>query len=777
MMTGAREMHPLKVLATTVGGALLVWGLLFAYLSSPAWASTITVTTTTDEQTTNGTCSLREAIEAANTNTAVDACVAGSATENDVINFALPGTAPWTVNLTTELPPLTSNIEIDGPGADQLTVRRADTAVDNFRIFTVSGDTTVVTIKGMTISNGNTVDNTKGGGILIADSGIITVTDSTITGNSSEFANGGGIRNEGTGTVTVTDSTIRNNFSGHEGGAIANDGDGTMTVTGSTMGPENFSDSEGGGIYNEVDGTLTVTGSTITNNSTNSDGGGIYNSGTMTVTESTINGNTSGPSSFGGEGGGIYSTNELPDTDPANDPDDTTTIINSTISGNTAAGEPGIGGGVYNSFGLTVIENSTITKNTATDGRGSGVASRGNEEFASTEVLSSIISENTNTDVDFLTDFGTPTNTFLSRGYNLIGDGNATTPDNAFNQTGDQTGVAEPGLGALADNGDPTLTHALLTGSPAIDAGPPTDGDPIACPPPSTDQRGISRPQGNACDIGSFELESDTNSAPQAQDDTYATEEDSPLTVDVPGVLSNDTDADDDPLTALKASDPTHGTLTLNSDGSFTYTPNANFSGSDSFTYKANDGSADSGVATVSISVTAANDGPAVSVAQGGSCGSASDMRGTINLALSDPDDSPQSLTLRATSSNRDVVPSSNITFGGGTDASRTMTVSSLTGSGTSNVTITLSDGDLNGTVVVRVISGSAANNTLTGSANADMIFARKGSDTLSAQGANDLMCAGNGNDKLTGGLGADHFGGGSGTDTATDFNASQGDT
>src|SRR5918994_183346 len=726
MMTGAREMHPLKVLATTVGGALLVWGLLFAYLSSPAWASTITVTTTTDEQTTNGTCSLREAIEAANTNTAVDACVAGSATENDVINFALPGTAPWTVNLTTELPPLTSNIEIDGPGADQLTVRRADTAVDNFRIFTVSGDTTVVTIKGMTISNGNTVDNTKGGGILIADSGIITVTDSTISGNAADDG-GGGI-----------------------------------------------------GIDSDTDGTLTVTGSTITGNSSEfANGGGIRNEGTttVTVTESTINGNTSGPSSFGGEGGGIYSTNELPDTDPANDPDDTTTIINSTISGNTAAGEPGIGGGVYNSFGLTVIENSTITKNTATDGRGSGVASRGNEEFASTEVLSSIISENTNTDVDFLTDFGTPTNTFLSRGYNLIGDGNATTPDNAFSQTGDQTGLAEPGLGALADNGDPTLTHALLTGSPAIDAGPPTDGDPIACPPPSTDQRGISRPQGNACDIGSFELESDTNSAPQAQDDTYATEEDSPLTVDVPGVLSNDTDADDDPLTALKASDPTHGTLTLNSDGSFTYTPNANFSGSDSFTYKANDGSADSGVATVSISVTAANDAPAVSVAQGGSCGSASDMRGTINLALSDPDDPPESLTLTATSSNRDVLPNSNISLGGGTDASRTMTVSSLTGSGTSTVTITLSDGDLNGTVVVRVISGSAANNTLTGSANADMIFARKGSDTLSAQGANDLMCAGNGNDKLTGGLGADHFGGGSGTDTATDFNASQGDT
>jgi Ca2+-binding RTX toxin-like protein len=152
-------------------------------------------------------------------------------------------------------------------------------------------------------------------------------------------------------------------------------------------------------------------------------------------------------------------------------------------------------------------------------------------------------------------------------------------------------------------------------------------------------------------------------------------------------------------------------------------------------------------------------------------------MRGTINLALSDPDDSPQSLTLSATSSNRSILPNSNISFAGGTDASRTMTVISLTGSGSSNVTITLSDGDLNGTVLVRVISGSASDNTLTGSALSEMIFARKGSDTVSAQGSNDLMCGGNGNDRLTGEEGGDRFGGGSGTDTATDFDSGEGDT
>ena len=395
-----------------------------------------------------------------------------------------------------------------------------------------------------------------------------------------------------------------------------------------------------------------------------------------------------------------------------------------------------------------------------------------------TEVLSTIVSDNTNTDVDF----DGSTNSFVSKGYNLTGDGNATEPpNNAFNQTGDQSGVSNPKLGALSNNGGPTETHALLAGSPAIDKGK----SDLA-----TDQRGEVRPfkdpsiapatGGDNSDIGSFEAQSVLNSAPQATDDAYSTDEDAALTKDaLAGVLANDTDPNSaDTLTAVLVSGPTNGRLTLNSDGLFTDTPNANFNGTDSFTYEANDGTEDSNVATVTINVASTNDAPTVTVDGGGSCGSSSDMRGTINLALSDPDDPPQNLTLTATSSNRSVLPNGNISFGGGTDASRTMTVSSLTGSGTSNVTIRVSDdGDLEGTVLVRVISGSASNNTLTGSTNPEMIFARKGSDTVSAQGANDLMCGGNGNDRLTGGLGADRFGGGSGTDTATDFDAGQGDT
>ncbi|HCT63651.1 MAG TPA: hypothetical protein DIC19_06080 [Erysipelotrichaceae bacterium] len=100
------------------------------------------------------------------------------------------------------------------------------------------------------------------------------------------------------------------------------------------------------------------------------------------------------------------------------------------------------------------------------------------------------------------------------------------------------------------------------------------------------------------------------NDAPAAVNDAYGTNEDTPLNVPVKGVLTNDTDIELNNLTAILVSGPSNGSLTLNADGSFTYTPNANFNGSDSFTYKANDGSADSNIATVTITVNAVNDAP-----------------------------------------------------------------------------------------------------------------------------------------------------------------------
>ncbi len=90
----------------------------------------------------------------------------------------------------------------------------------------------------------------------------------------------------------------------------------------------------------------------------------------------------------------------------------------------------------------------------------------------------------------------------------------------------------------------------------------------------------------------------------------YMTPEDTPFTISAPGVLGNDSDGDGDPITALIASQPSHGTVNLNADGSLTYTPQGNFSGTDSFTYRADDKTAQSAPALVTIEVRPVNDPP-----------------------------------------------------------------------------------------------------------------------------------------------------------------------
>lgn len=100
------------------------------------------------------------------------------------------------------------------------------------------------------------------------------------------------------------------------------------------------------------------------------------------------------------------------------------------------------------------------------------------------------------------------------------------------------------------------------------------------------------------------------NTAPVGSDDAYSTDEDTVLVYPADGVLSNDFDNDNDPLGAILVSGPAYGTLILNADGSFTYTPDANYSGRDSFTYKANDGSSDSNISTVTITINPVNDAP-----------------------------------------------------------------------------------------------------------------------------------------------------------------------
>jgi VCBS repeat-containing protein len=129
------------------------------------------------------------------------------------------------------------------------------------------------------------------------------------------------------------------------------------------------------------------------------------------------------------------------------------------------------------------------------------------------------------------------------------------------------------------------------------------------------------------------------NDAPVAGNDAYATPEDTPLTINAPGVLGNDTDADGDSLAAVKVSDPAHGTLSFNADGSFAYTPAPDYNGADSFTYKANDGSADSNVAIVAITVTPVNDAPRLDAIGAKTVTEAELLAFTVHAT--DPEDDP----------------------------------------------------------------------------------------------------------------------------------------
>ena len=234
-----------------------------------------------------------------------------------------------------------------------------------------------------------------------------------------------------------------------------------------------------GGIYNGG-GVITLNASIVSGNTSVGGGGGISNvlGGALTLNASTVSGNTASI------GGGIANTTAS-----------TMTINNSTVSSNTANSRAG---GIYNAGGSLSINNTTIYGNSSTFSPGGGGIYN---ENGSVILRNSILAGNTNTQNDGPDCLGT----INSSGYNLIGD---TTNCDFTPGNGDLTNI-DPNLGPLQDNGSSTFTHALLPGSPAIDA-----GNPAGCADQNgnlltTDQRGVARPQGARCDIGAFELEAD----------------------------------------------------------------------------------------------------------------------------------------------------------------------------------------------------------------------------------------------------------------------------
>ncbi|MEW6472117.1 MAG: Ig-like domain-containing protein [Actinomycetota bacterium] len=176
------------------------------------------------------------------------------------------------------------------------------------------------------------------------------------------------------------------------------------------------------------------------------------------------------------------------------------------------------------------------------------------------------------------------------------------------------------------------------------------------------------------------------NDAPVATPASRSATEDTLLSGSV-----NAIDVDNDPLTFTKVADPAHGALTLNANGTFTYTPTAGYAGSDSFTFKVSDGKADSNSATVTLTVTAVNDAPTISDV---SDQSTPEDTGTGAISVTVGDLDGDTLTLSGSSSNDALVPDANVVIGG-SGTSRTVAVTPLANaSGTSTISLTVSDGN-----------------------------------------------------------------------------------
>ena len=597
------NLYPLSKRLCVRAAITLLVSLFVIFSQWPAThaATTFTVNSladTPDAAPGNGTCAtaaavctLRAAIEEAN-----------SLSGDDTINFALTGT----INLTGALPVLSSNITINGPGSNLLTVRR-DTG-GNYRILQSSATSS---ISGLTITNGRTPDGVNediapfGGGIW-QTGGSLTLRDVVITGNTT--GNGGSMRFGSptfggfggfgggiyaSGTLTMTDCVVSNNTTGHGGNGTQFGGSGgrgagiffapgTLTLTrvtitgnqtGGNGGPNSGNSGDAGGIWaggdffqgqttnvilNKVTitnnstsdstdpgaggsgwgagiylyrGTVTLTDTTVSNNHTGNanpssiagtagSGGGIVNAfGTLTVRNSVISGNTTGDSVSGSNssGGGIRN-------------DSTVTLLNTTVSGNSTGAGPSMGGGIFSTSSATLI-NCTVTKNISPNGFGHGVTGhQGTYTVGNTIIAGNGPSGN---GPDLKNVIFTPP-TYDSLGHNLIGNAEDVSTFDAFgDQTGSTASPLDPHLGPLADNGGPTLTHALLTNSTALDAGDNSLAEDRTDDPLVTDQRGVQRiadsPDADAIatvDIGAFEF---LETLEDISDQT--TNEDTPLTV------------------------------------------------------------------------------------------------------------------------------------------------------------------------------------------------------------------------------------------------------
>ena len=280
--------------------------------------------------------------------------------------------------------------------------------------------------------------------------------------------------------VTLDSLNIVDGSGVYVGGIYINPGS-TVEVRNSQLSGNN-ANLNGGAIFNR--GDLTISGSRLTNNTSSMYGGAIASDGMLTIVDSTIDSNS------GGIGGGIAAFG-----------DSVLTLRNSTVSGNASVGD---GGGIWSLDSTILLANSTVTDNSAS-GVGGGISlfADDSSDDESLTLHNSIVAGNsddgTAPDVEALSDVAND----LVVENSLIGD---TTGSGISSTTGSGNVLNELALiGPLADNGGPTLTHALLTGSPAIDAGSNALAVDESGNPLTTDQRGETRIEAGTVDIGAVE--------------------------------------------------------------------------------------------------------------------------------------------------------------------------------------------------------------------------------------------------------------------------------
>ena len=386
--------------------------------------STIVVTTPLDVVAADGLCSLREAVQAANTNSAVNDCTAG--TGNDRIGFS-PSIATTPILLTDGELTISENLLIDGtmPFGNRTTVDGSD----NSRIFDVAEDVTTA-FTALVLQNGNSAMNSSapnaGGAVDLKANASATFTDVDVL-DSEAGINGGGIHGGAGATVVITTTET-----------------GTSTISGNVaLGPD--AGMGGGGVWGA--GTTTISGNvTITNNSatgTSGSGGGVLNfGGVLTIADATISNNTANRA-----GGGIE--------DFGDDDDDTdVTLTEVTVTGNSiATANPGNGGGLHSGGGEIVINGGTFSANAATEGGG---------------IWTSGALTLTGTTVQANTTSGTAAD---NGGGGLYNEGGTMMLTNATVQANVSTTGSASGGGILNAGGDLTVTGGSFVGNQSARAG------------------------------------------------------------------------------------------------------------------------------------------------------------------------------------------------------------------------------------------------------------------------------------------------------------------